>query len=57
MKQAEGIYDVLKKIIDTSEKENIPTHYASNKIAEERVRRICNIRKIYSGNTIPSGKR
>jgi len=57
MKQAEGIYDVLKKIIDTSERENIPTHYASNKIAEERVRRICNIRKIYSGNSITDGKR
>jgi leucine dehydrogenase len=50
MKQAEGIYDVLKRIIETSEKENIPTHFASNKIAEERVRRICNIRKIYTGN-------
>ncbi len=50
MKQAEGIYDVLKKIIETSEKENIPTHFASNKIAEERVRKICNIRKIYTGN-------
>ncbi len=56
MKQAEGIYDVLKKIIEISKKENIPTHFASNKIAEERVRRIGSIRKIYSGVSNYSGR-
>ncbi|MGE5402887.1 MAG: Leu/Phe/Val dehydrogenase [Ignavibacteriales bacterium] len=56
MKQAEGIYDVLKKIIDTSKKECIPTHVASNKIAEERLRQVGNIRKIYTGNSSFSGR-
>ncbi|MCX6149256.1 MAG: Glu/Leu/Phe/Val dehydrogenase [Ignavibacteriales bacterium] len=56
MKQAEGIYDILTKVIDTSKKENIPTHFASNKIAEERVRQIGKIRKIYSGTSNFSGR-
>jgi leucine dehydrogenase len=51
MKQAEGIYEILKNIIAISKSQNIPTHAASNKMAEERLRRIGGIRKIYSGNT------
>ena len=56
MKQAEGIYDVLKKIIDISKKEHVPTHVASNKIAEERLNQVGNIRKIYTGNSNFAGR-
>jgi leucine dehydrogenase len=48
MKQAEGIYDILKRIIRISAEHKIPTHVSSNKIAEERLARIGGIRKIYS---------
>lgn len=50
MKQAEGIYDILKRIIAISKKENIPTNKASNTIAEERLNSIKGIKKIYTGN-------
>lgn len=56
MKQAEGIYDVLSKIIEISASENIPTHAASNKIAEERLAQVSRIRKIYSGSSNFSGR-
>lgn len=56
MKQAEGIYDILKKIMDTSKKDNTPTHIASNKLAEERLKQLSNIKKIYSGNSSFSGR-
>lgn len=56
MKQAEGIYEILKKIIETSKKDNTPTHIASNKIAEERLKQLCKIKKIYSGNSSFSGR-
>ncbi|MFA7228773.1 MAG: Glu/Leu/Phe/Val dehydrogenase [Melioribacteraceae bacterium] len=48
MKQAEAIYDILKRIINISNEHKIPTHVSSNKIAEERLSRIGGIRKIYS---------
>jgi leucine dehydrogenase len=48
MKQAEGIYSILKQVLKISDEQNIPTHSASNKIAEERLKKIGNIKKIYS---------
>lgn len=56
MKQAEGIYEITMKIINTSKKENIPTHVASNKIAEQRIKNIANIKNIYSGGFSLSGR-
>lgn len=56
MKQAESIYDVVKKIITISKQENIPTHVASNKIAEERLVQVGRIKKIYSGSSSFSGR-
>lgn len=49
MKQAEGIYSILKKIFETSKHESIPTHVASNKIAEERLKSIGEMKNIFSG--------
>ena len=48
MKHAEGIYDILSRIIKVSKEQNIPTHVSSNKIAEERLAKIGGIRKIYT---------
>lgn len=56
MKQAEGIYDIVKKVINISKEENIPAHVASNKLAEQRLAQIGGIRKIYSGNSNFSGR-
>lgn len=56
MKQAEGIYDVLKKVMKKSNEIGIPTNEASNMIAEERLNNISKIRNIYSGNSVFSGR-
>lgn len=50
LKQADNIYNIVQKILQISKEQNIPTHLASNKIAEERLMKIGGIRKIYSGN-------
>jgi len=51
MKQAEGIYDILKKIFSISKNQQIPTNTASNRIVEERLQKIGGIRKIFSGSS------
>lgn len=48
LKNADGIYDILTNVIKISDEQKIPTHHASNKIAEERLKQIGGIRKIYS---------
>lgn len=54
--QAEGIYSSLKKIYQIAKNEDIPTYEASNKIAEERIRQVSRINRIYSGDSQFSGK-
>ncbi|MCZ7601416.1 MAG: Glu/Leu/Phe/Val dehydrogenase [Melioribacteraceae bacterium] len=56
MKQAEAIYDIVKKVLLLSKEHNVPTHVASNKLAEERLQNIGGIRKIYSGYSNFSGR-
>jgi len=56
MKQAEGIYDVVKRVIQISKNQNIPTHVASNKIVEERLASIGSIRNIYSASSASVNK-
>jgi leucine dehydrogenase len=56
MKQAESIYDIVKQIFKISKDEKIPTHEASNKRAETRLKRIGGISKIYSGSSVFSGR-
>jgi leucine dehydrogenase len=48
MKQAEGIYEIVKRVISLSKKQNIPTHEASDNLAEERLKKIGGIKKIYT---------
>ncbi|MBN1300447.1 MAG: Glu/Leu/Phe/Val dehydrogenase [Melioribacteraceae bacterium] len=56
MKQAEGIYNIVKQVLKKSKQENIPTNVASDKIAEERLENISSIRNIYSGASSFSGR-
>ncbi len=56
MKQAEGIYDIVKKVLKMSSIDQIPTNVASNLLAEERLRNISRIRNIYSGSSSFSGR-
>ncbi|MDQ3019069.1 MAG: leucine dehydrogenase [Bacteroidota bacterium] len=46
LKQASGIYDILKRIIEISKKENVPTEVASRKIAEERINAVSSAKRI-----------
>lgn len=56
MKQAEGIYNIVKQVLKKSASEKIATNKASNLIAEERLKSISRIRNIYSGNSTFSGR-
>ncbi|HKI77036.1 MAG TPA: Glu/Leu/Phe/Val dehydrogenase [Ignavibacteriaceae bacterium] len=56
LKQADEIYEVILKILKTSEEKNIPTYEASNKIAEERLASVGKISNIYTGNSSFSGR-
>ncbi|MHC5004447.1 MAG: Glu/Leu/Phe/Val dehydrogenase dimerization domain-containing protein [Planctomycetota bacterium] len=48
--QAEGIYGVIKAILEVSEEESIPTHVASNRIAERRIERVGRLRRRFVTN-------
>lgn len=47
MNRAAGIYDSVKKIIEISKKDNIPTYKAANKMAEDRIAAIGRVNSIY----------
>ena len=49
MRQAEGIYDTIRKILDIAKRESIPTYEASNRLAEERIAGMTHIRNLYAG--------
>jgi leucine dehydrogenase len=51
LKQAEGIYDTILKIFAISKRDNVPTHEASNRLAEERINSIKRIKSIYAGRS------
>jgi leucine dehydrogenase len=40
IKLATGIYEILSRVLDRSEKENIPTHKAAALLAEERIKQV-----------------
>lgn len=56
LKQAEGIYATLKNIFALAKKENIPTYLASNRAAEQRIKRISPIKQIYASKSEFSGR-
>ena len=43
--QAEGIYGVIRQILEVSQEEKIPTHEASNRIAERRIHEVGQLRR------------
>jgi leucine dehydrogenase len=49
LKQAEGIYDIVKKVLEIAKIQKISTYIASDKLAEDRIRGIGQIKQIYSG--------
>jgi len=49
LKRAEGIYDIVKKVFEIAKQEKIPTYIASDRLAEERIQKIGQIKQIYSG--------
>jgi leucine dehydrogenase len=40
LKKAEGIYEILLRVLEKSEEENIPTHKAATLLAEERINQV-----------------
>jgi leucine dehydrogenase len=56
LKQAEGIYDVIMRILKISDEKKIPTYEASNRIAEERLSSVGRISNIYTGRSFFSGR-
>ncbi|NMB81436.1 MAG: hypothetical protein GYA14_06425 [Ignavibacteria bacterium] len=56
MKQAEAIFDIVKRIFKIAKDQKIPTHVASNTLAEERLNQIGGIRKIFSSHTGSYGR-
>ncbi len=56
LKQAEGIYDVLKKILLLAQEKDITTVEASNHVAEERIRAVGATKRIYASSSNFSGR-
>jgi len=50
LQQAEGIYDILMDVLTRAEEENIPTNVASDRVAEDRIHNIGQIKNIYVGH-------
>lgn len=48
LSQAKDIYDILLEIFEVAEKENIPTHKASNRLAEKRIKDMQETKRIYT---------
>lgn len=47
LKEVTGIYNILKNVFKTAKEENIPTHVASNRVAEKRIQQIGNLKKFH----------
>lgn len=56
LKQADGIYDSLKRILILAQEKNITTVEASNHVAEERLRAIGATKRIYASRSEFSGR-
>ncbi|MGY8927015.1 MAG: Glu/Leu/Phe/Val dehydrogenase family protein, partial [Flavobacteriales bacterium] len=44
MDKSEQIYNTIENIVNRSQKENVPTYQIANKMAEERIESICNVK-------------
>ncbi|MGX9135211.1 Leu/Phe/Val dehydrogenase [Rummeliibacillus sp. JY-2-4R] len=50
MKRVEGIYDSIKKVIEISKRDGIPTDLAADRLAEERIDRLSKSRSTFLQN-------
>ncbi len=50
IKKVEGVYDNIKKVIDISKRDRIPTYLAADRLAEERIEKMKNSRKQFLRN-------
>jgi leucine dehydrogenase len=48
LKQAEGIYGTIQRIVAIAKKEKIPTYEASNRLAEQRIGSVRHIKNLYA---------
>lgn len=55
--QAEGIYETLMTIYETSDAENIPTNHAAEKVAIQRMEEISKLRNVFLPKQNPMSKR
>lgn len=56
LKQAEGIYDILRAVFALAKAEKIPTSEAANKLAEARIEAIARIKQTYAGRSEFAGR-
>lgn len=47
LKEAEGIYDILKQVIALARKEHVPTNEASNRVAETRLAQVARLKRMH----------
>ena len=51
LRQAEGIYDTLTKVMDLAEAEGITSLEAANRLAEERLQMVAGLKNIYTNSS------
>jgi leucine dehydrogenase len=56
-RQAEGIYDIILKVLDTAAREDVPTHRAADNVALRRIAEIGKIRGVWSPTARTSRQR
>lgn len=56
LKQAEGIYDILRAVFALAKEQNIPTSEAANRLAEARIEAIARIKLTYAGRSVFTGR-
>ena len=54
LKQARGIYDVLLDVFRIASEQDIPTYEASNRLAEQRIKRIAHLKDFYTSRAQPA---
>lgn len=56
LNQTEKIYDTTLNVLNYSEDNNIPTHKASNELAEKRISEVARLRSMYTSTSSISGR-
>ena len=47
LKEVKGIYNILRNVFDIAKKEDIPTHLASNRLAEKRIEQLATLKRFH----------